>query len=43
MWQIMREEMAGQNHAEKAAEMPLRILDDKYLVLHTLGDGRYAR
>jgi hypothetical protein len=43
MWQVMREEMSGQNHAEKAPEMPLRILDDKYLVLQTLGDGRYAR
>ena len=43
MWQVMREEMAGYNNAEKAPEMPLRILDDKYLLLQTLGDGRYAR
>ena len=35
MWQVMREEMAGQNHAEMSLEVPLRILDDKYLVLHT--------
>jgi hypothetical protein len=28
---------------DQILEMPLRILDDKYLILQTLGEGRYAR
>jgi|LauGreDrversion4_2_1035121.scaffolds.fasta_scaffold668159_1 hypothetical protein len=43
MWQILREEMAGKFSIDQILEMPLRILDDKYLILQTLGEGRYAR
>ena len=44
MWQILRDEMSCQNTLGSGiSETPLRVLDDKYLILYTLGDGRYAR